>query len=185
MASQWYIFIVAVTMLCCDQPADLSSSLNTTSDHSYEIVQPGNLLVLSDAEKILGESAYMIDSTSQHNDDVTTTHLAYRANAEDSHSKKTGVVYFLLEEYQDLAEAQKKYKFIKEANEAHGIEVRKDLGDEAYFYSDRENFYFIIVRKGKKVFNMKVNKITSTTSLDKFNLIAKKVLLLSKLCSIN
>ena len=175
MASQFFIIILAVTMLCCNQPADLSGNLLATSDQAYELVQPGNLLVLSDAEKILGESAHMIDSSSQQNDKVTTTHLAYRANAEDSNSKKTGVVYFLLEEFNELAEAQKKYKFIKDANEAHGIEVRKDLGDEAYFHTDNENFYFIMVRKGLNVFNMKVNKITSKTSLEEFNLVSGNI----------
>ena len=49
------------------------------------------------------------------------------------------------------------------------------MGDEAYFHSDGQNFYFIIVRKGEKMFRIKVNKITSTTSLKEFNMIAKNI----------
>ena len=50
-----------------------------------------------------------------------------------------------------------------------------DLGDEAYFHSDGENFYFILVRKGLKMIRMKVNKITSNTSVAEFNRVARKI----------
>ncbi len=60
------------------------------------------------------------------------------------------------------------------ANEDHGISVM-DLGDESYFHTDSVNFYFIMVRKNRKVFNMKVNKITSFTSPEQFKLVARKI----------
>lgn len=48
------------------------------------------------------------------------------------------------------------------------------MGDEAYFQGS-ENFHFIMVRKGDRIFVMKVNKITSKTSLDEFMLTAKNI----------
>ena len=134
-----------------------------------------SLLTLSDAEKILGEPAHLDDSSNQYKEDALVYQCSYKANSEDAKSKRTGSLYFLVEQYKEVASAQKKYSFIKTANENHGIKVLHHLGDEAYFHSDGENFYFVMVRKGKKVFNMKVNKITSTTSLEAFNAIAEKI----------
>jgi hypothetical protein len=48
------------------------------------------------------------------------------------------------------------------------------MGDEAYFHSDGQNFYFIIVRIGKRLFRIKVNKVTSHTSLNEFKRVSKK-----------
>ena len=67
------------------------------------------------------------------------------------------------------------YTSIKKASENHGIKVLHDMGDEAYFHTDNQNFYFIMVRKGGNLFRMKVNKITKTTSLDAFYEIAKNI----------
>lgn len=89
---------------------------------------------------------------------------------------KTGAVYYLFEQYEDVSSAHEQYSFIKTANEDHeGVKVLHNIGDEAYFHSDYQNFYFIIVRKGEKMFNMKVNKITSRTSLNEFNLVARNL----------
>jgi len=92
----------------------------------------------------------------------------------DKHNGNPGILDDLL----TLERAEKigKYHDIKTANEDHeGITTLTDLGDEAYFHTDSENFYFIMVRKGVIVFNMKVNKITSLTSRDEFNNVAQVI----------
>jgi hypothetical protein len=137
---------------------------------------PGNLFTLRDAEKILGEPAHLTDSSSAFKENRSSFLSSYFANAIDSISGKTGAIYFLFEKYEQIHAAQKKYSSIKSANEGHeGIKVLHDVGDEAYFHSDGQNFYFIMVRKGKNVFNIKVNKITSNTSLDEFNRVARNI----------
>ena len=125
-------------------------------------------LTLEDAGKILGEPAHS-GNTSTTTGNVIMHHFEYLANVKDEKSGKTGALYFLLEEYQDTVAAHKRYDFIKKANEKNaGVETLKELGDEAYYHSDGQNFYFVMVRKGNNVFNMKVNKITSHTSLEQF-----------------
>jgi glycine betaine/choline ABC-type transport system substrate-binding protein len=139
-------------------------------------IQENKLLTLPDAEKILGEPAHLTESSSIGTGEVSAYRYAYTANSIDQKSGKTGVIYFLLEKYNNISAAQKKYSDIKIANQNHeGVKVLHDLGDEAYFHSDGQNFYFIMVRKGEKVFNMKVNKTTGKTSLDAFNLVAGKI----------
>jgi hypothetical protein len=139
-------------------------------------INSGNLLTASDAEKILGQMVHLTDSSSLDKVGISQYLCSYTADFKDLKTGKTGAVYFLYEQFAEIASAKNKYKTIKTANENHeGIKILNDLGDEAYFHSDGVNFYFIMVRKGDKVFNIKVNKITSNTSLDMFNLIAKKI----------
>ena len=138
-------------------------------------VRPGDLFHLTDAEKILGESARLTDSATSTNETALTYKCAYTAKMQDAKSGKMGVVYLLVEHYFELASAQKRYSFIKTANQDHGIQQLQGIGDEAYFHTDGQNFYFIMVRDGDRVFNMKVNKITQHTSLDEFNRVARQI----------
>ncbi len=130
----------------------------------------------SDAEKILGEKAHLTDSSSTIKKDTLEIKSAYTANSKDQKTGKTGVIYFMIEEYDQDSSAKNAYNFIKVANENHeGVKTVHDMGDEAYFHSDGQNFYFILVRKGKIMFRIKVNKTTSHTSLNEFNLVSKKI----------
>jgi len=134
-----------------------------------------NLFTLKDAEKILGEPAHLMDSSTTQQKNVLMYSCAYQSNATDPKTNKTGSVYFLIEQYDEISAAHNKFTDIKTANEKGGIKTLYELGDEAYFHSDGENFYFIMVRKGTRVFNMKVNKITSKTSLEEFNRVSKEI----------
>jgi hypothetical protein len=156
------------------------SKTGTVSNTEQEVIntfpQLQSIFPLQDAEKILGEPAHLTDSSATVSKNNSIYRCTYFANVKDEKSGKTGCIYFLLEHYSDIADAQKKYTDIKVANQNHeGVKELQDLGDEAYFHTDNQNFYFIMVRKGAKVFNMKVNKITSKTSLAEFNLTANKI----------
>jgi hypothetical protein len=186
MKKNFYSITIVATILSCGQSTltrndnDHQSITDTVTkvelNRPNTSIHPSDLFTVHDAEKILGEQAHVTDSSTLAKEDILTYSCAYFANAKDSISGKTGCIYFLFEKYYQIASAKKKYSSIKIANENHdGIKVLDDIGDEAYFHSDGQNFYFIMVRKGKNVFNMKVNKITSKTSLDEFNQIAKNI----------
>ena len=159
----------------------------TNSVQSQNSIPPGNLFTLADAEKIMGESAHLIDSTSKIKGeypkyidsmsmikkDAFIYSSGYMANSKDKKTGRTGVVYFLLEEYADVTSAKNVYSFYKNANEnAIGFKELHDMGDEAWF---GESPLFVYVRKANKIFVIKVNKMTIMTSLNEFNLIAKKI----------
>jgi len=165
--------VIILTFLCCGQSKNSSKDKSITKRLPK---QPAISLTLQDAEKILGEPAHLTDSINSVEDGVSTYKLGYIANNIDMTTGKTGAIYFLLEQFENVNDAQKKYKSIKTANEDHeGVKVLRNLGDEAYFHSDGENFYFVIVRYKEKMFNMKVNKITSKTSLNEFNSVAENL----------
>ena len=156
-------------------------------NHLANSTHPSTLFTLSDAEKILGEPAHLTDSTSKTQGenpkfidsmsmvkrDASIYSCGYMANSMDKKSGKTGIVYFVFEQYPQISSAKKVYSFYKRANEnAIGFKELHDMGDEAWSGSSP---LFVYVRKGDKIFVMKVNKMTSLTSLDEFNLIAKKI----------
>ena len=130
----------------------------------------------SDAEKILGEKAYLSDKSTSTNNDTLEWKCAYTAQSKDQTQGRPGVIYFMIEQYSKELAAKNAYNAIKVANQNHeGVKTLQNIGDEAYFHSDNENFYFILVRKGKLMFRIKVNKITSKTSLDKFHQVSKRI----------
>jgi len=160
---------------------------NTKAVHPQSSIDPGSLFTLPDAEKILGEEAHLIDSSSKNKgeagkyiDSVSITkkeasdyRCGFMANSKDEKTGKTGVVYFLFEQYPYVSSAKKVYSFYKSANKnATGFKELHDIGDEAWFGS---NPLFVYVRKGNKIFLIKVNKMTSKTSATEFNLTAKKI----------
>lgn len=149
-----------------------TTQVNNTNTQSSS-VQLNKLFSEADAENILGEPAHVTDSTQGSQQGITAYRSAYTADAQSS---RVGAIYFLVEEYSRIPDAQTKYSFIKASNEnSAGFKVLEDLGDEAYFHSDNENFYFFMVRKGNRVANLKVNKITPKTSLDDFNRVSHEL----------
>lgn len=134
------------------------------------------LLTEEEAERILGQPAHLSDSLTTISSDVLEYKSTYTADTVNQHDGKLGNLYFLVEEYAQLNAAKDSYASIKKSNEDHeGVKVLTGVGDEAYFHSDGDNFCFLLVRKGNKMFRMKVNKITSKTSIDDFNLVANRI----------
>ena len=154
----------------------IDTGITTKSADNKDSFFQTNFFTESDALAILGESGHLIDSSSKIKEDTLEYRSAYEANSIDQKSGKKGIVYFMIEQYSTISSAQNAYKSIKTANEKHeGVKVLAGLGDEAYFHSDGQNFYFVLLRKEKKMFRIKLNKITNNTTLVNFNLIAKKV----------
>lgn len=193
------IAALLVLGLSCSEPStkvandkiEPSPATTATADvnHSPITTDITSLFTLSDAEKILGEPAHLADSgstvpgaVSKHsvNDSVlpikrraSTSRCAYEANAKDKKTGRTGMVYFLIEQYPEVSSAATVYSYYKRSNQDHpGYKELHDLGDEGWF---GPNPLFVYVRKGNKIFVLKVNKMTSLTSLDGFNLAVKKV----------
>jgi hypothetical protein len=169
------------TQKIADKPVSNTNTVTVTNPNLAATLR--DLITLSEAEEIMGERMLLADSSTTKENDGQVYKCAYKAYTEDPKSRKTGSIYFLAQVYNDTSSAKQRYTFIKTANEGHGIKVLEGLGDEAYFHTDKENFYFVMVRVGTTVFNMKVNKITSTTSLDAFNRVTVQIT--SKLTATN
>ncbi len=170
------IFLTALSVFLISGLCNISSGndkgKNDTADSTFN---PEALLSVSDAEKILGEPAILKESAVTIENGASVYKSSYVALKEDTRTGKTGIIYFMFESYSSTEAAKEMYSSIKRSNEDHeGIKVLKDMGDEAYYHSS-DNFYFILVRKGEKMFRMKVNKTTSKSSDDEFMLAASRI----------
>ncbi|HTF02858.1 MAG TPA: hypothetical protein VK826_02500 [Bacteroidia bacterium] len=161
--------LIALALVSC------GTSEGSHQDAGTDSINPVALFTLSDAEKILGQPAALTDSGWTRDGNISTYRSTYTGNNKDQNGKLS-VLYCLFEQHVSDSSAKQTYAAILKANADHeGIEERGDLGDEAYFHSDKENFCFIFIRKGNRLIRMKVNKLTDITSLDEFNRVAEKI----------
>jgi hypothetical protein len=140
-----------------------------------EKVKPCKFLSFAEAEKILGSPVELITNSWNFADGETKFDCHYRSIKKDEASGREINLFFRLEESADESQAKKIYETIWNSNKNHqGIEILSGIGDEAYSHSDRQNFYFVMVRKGKFTIRLKVNKTADTTSFDELKAFAKK-----------
>ena len=175
-----YIFILSIYLLisCGMGSKSENSEKDKAENESAEQTNSdlGKLFKHSHAERILGERCHLEDSSITYENHVLSHHVTYKSDSEDPKSKKTGAIYIVIERYDSVSAANNRYDFIKKANESHvGVETLNNVGDEAYFHSDNENFYYIMIRKVQMILVMKVNKITGFTSLEEFNKVAREI----------
>ncbi|HUS01986.1 MAG TPA: hypothetical protein VMY77_09680 [Chitinophagaceae bacterium] len=196
-----FIYLTTAVLLIwsCDQ-STLSSNYKaekgsadtiakTEVNHPLTSIGPSGLLTLTDAEKILGEPGHLSDSgsttkgtASKYNvkDSVSgikinasTFRSTYIANSMDKKTGRTGIIYFVLEQYPDESSAKTVYSFYKRGNQNKpDFKELPDLGDEAWFGTSP---LFVYVRKGDKIVVLKVNKMTGMTSLEEFNRVSKHI----------
>jgi hypothetical protein len=153
----------------------LSCSAQTRSA-SVENLDNCQKMTQSEAEKILGQAARMVESKVETKDGSQILNCKYTALSKDEASGREISLYFRFEESSTSEQAKQIYQKIWQSNKNHqGIEVLNGLGDEAYFHSDSPNFHFILIRKGKFTVRLKVNKAVKTTSPDEVKAFAKKV----------
>lgn len=152
-------------------------SLNCQMKTTDENVKACKYLSFAEAEKILGRQVELVTNSWTFTKDITKSDCKYRAIENDKTSGQTINLFFMLEENSDETEAKQIYANIWDSNKNHqGIEILSGLGDEAYAHSDKSNFHFVFVRKGKFTIRMKVNKAVETTSLEELKAFAKKVI---------
>jgi hypothetical protein len=127
-----------------------------------------------DAEKILGQKAKLLSNTTEKRDTVIRYSSVYITNVD----QKVSNLNYLLEEYKNKSAAETTYNFIVAQNQGLSGQNRiKDIGDEAFWHSDDQNFCLMMVRKGNKIIRIKVNKITKVTSKEDIKIISKRIAL--------
>jgi hypothetical protein len=172
-----YALLVAGLLSNCQKHSDSNEQADPcTTIEADSIAIASKQLTLSDAEQIMGESVMLECNAFRQKTSTLQYTCTYTALSEDQTTGKTGKLYFMSEVYADEDAAKNSYTEIYEANRKHeGVEVVQGLGDEAYYHSDGTNFYFFLVRKGTKMFRLKLNKVTSHSSVTNFKEVARLI----------
>lgn len=131
----------------------------------------------SDAEIVLGHAATLTESSSIKKNGIRRSRCTYSATSRDSVTQKLGNVYYLFERFEGVDECAKAYHGILTSNDnLPGFTVLKSIGDEALFHTDNTNFALIVARKKNRMLRIKINKLTSTTSLPELKNISAKLI---------
>ena len=134
------------------------------------------LFTLTDAKKIMGEQVKLTGNTYLKKGDTLEYKCDYTAISQDAITSKTGKLYFMYEIYDGVAAAANAYGAIYQANSrSKGVKIVSGLGSEAYYHSDQTGFYFFLVRKNEKMFRLKLNKVTSHSSVREFKEATKRI----------
>ena len=171
-----HIFSAITLLFACSQTSNPNDADQPGIIQTDSNAIASKLLTLSYAERIMGEPGKLTGNTFSTKVDTLEYKCDYTAIAEDVVTHKTGKLYFMYEVYANVAAAKHAYTAIYEANRGNqGVEVVPGLADEAYYHTDGRNFYFFLVRKGEKMFRMKVNKVTIHSSEKEFKEVTKRI----------
>ena len=170
------VYIIALTGLFATWQKAPANVNDPCIIHTDTLPIASKLLTLTDAEKIMGEQAKLTGNSFRKKGDTLEYTCDYTAISQDAITGKTGKLYFTYEIYDGVAAAANAYAAIYQGNRGHkGVEVVSGMGNEAYYHSDQTGFYFFLVRKNKKMFRLKLNKVTSHSSVTAFKQAAKHI----------
>ena len=148
--------VLSITLSGFERGSDLVKSKRYVA--SYECVTQ------ADAERILGLPAKETEHSSKEKNGVTQFSCTY--TAVDKAANKTSNLYYLYEAYKSPESAHAAYEGIVSANNSMPGQTKIDsIGDETWLHTDRENFDLVMCRRKNHMVRIKINKITSKTSL--------------------
>jgi hypothetical protein len=137
------------------------------------IVFGGHKLTIEEATRILGEPCQLKESQSTAKNGGHQYKSTYLAHSSGETPDKIVALYFVFESYANEVEAKTTFDTFKPSNQNNeGFEMMSNLGNDAFFQTDKHNFCLIIVCKGNEIVRFKVNKMTSKTSLTELKQIA-------------
>jgi len=169
----YFLSLIGLFAACQKAPTNVDEPCMIQAD---TVAIASKLFTLTDAEKIMGEPAKLTCNAFIKKGDTLEYKCDYTALSQDVITGKTGKLYFMYEIYGGVAAAANAYAAIYQANSRHeGVEVVSGLGNEAYYHSDQTGFYFFLVRKNEKMFRLKLNKVTSHSSVVEFKEATRRI----------
>ena len=134
---------------------------------SKETAIKNHHLSQSEVESILGEPATLSsekDSTGEGW--YLRSTRTYTAQSQQLNTNNIGHLYYRFERFTNVDAADKLIDGFSESNKnSVGYEQLSGVGEEGFFHTDKQNFCVYVVRKGKLIIYMKVNKLTSKTNI--------------------
>jgi hypothetical protein len=137
-----------------------------------DIAFGGHKLTLQEAERILGETCELKESGNESKNGghkYKSTHIGQ--------SSANHALYFIFESYENELSAKKIFEDFRLSNQSlQGFETIENIGNEAFFHTDKENFGLIIARKGNEIIRLKVNKLNGKTSISELKKVAADII---------
>ncbi len=170
-----YILISALAILQINQLKSQSSSNYKSINYKDSVLHSYNFITLAEADRILGKSSRLLDSSFKFSSGLLRYKINYVASYKDSTSK--GRIFFMFEQYIDTITTKTIYNSLKIENEKTAkVSMVNNLGgDESFLAKDSFDYPFILIRKGNKLFKFKLYYLDGKVSLEELTKVAKKI----------
>jgi hypothetical protein len=121
----------------------------------YSMIFGGHNLQIKEAEAILGEPCIQNEQTSTAENGGHQFKTNFVAKSDEKVK-----LYYLFDSFETETSANNKFDEFYAGNASlTGFQKLENLGSEAFYHTDSENFSLIIARKGNEMIRIKVNKI--------------------------
>jgi hypothetical protein len=136
--------------------------------------KPSLVLDSAEAERILGNQSRLEKVTAYLDNGTKTYQSAFRDDWLDPETGKTGILYYMYEEYVSADTAR---SFLDSTLKANHISLTEGLhaasGAEIYYMSGSEVVRMAMILKENHLVRVKVNQVTSRYNLDEFRLVTR------------
>lgn len=144
-----------------------------------EKLKPCQLLVQSDAERILGQPVHLTQDTSVLKGGVRQCLCAYTGVSKDKASGQDVYLFFSLEQREEKPSAEQAHQVLESTKEenAHDLSILDltGIGEEAFLLSNDADSHLIMGRKGAIIMRLQVKKAAGKRSIDELKTFAEKV----------
>lgn len=171
-----FLFSVLLSTYCFGQTASLNDKQINTDLSPTSSLRLSDFILISEAENIFGKPAHIKDSLFKYSSGLLRFQFTYKANSIDSITGEMGTLFFGFEQWEQTSLAKSGYDLIKAENEKnYTVKTLDQIGDEGFVANDQSNNPFIMIRKDKKIFKLKLRNVSNKNSLDELKVLAKKI----------
>jgi hypothetical protein len=174
-AKRWGIFLAVAAVIslsgCQSQPAFQDPFTRPQINWS-----PSLLLNVEQAGRILGNRSRLEKVTAYWDDETRTYQSAFRDDWIDPETGKTGILYYMYEEYESGDAAASLLNSTLKANHiSPAAGIRMHNGAELHYLSGGKVVRMVMILKSNHLIRIKVNQLTSRYSLNEFQKVATEI----------
>jgi hypothetical protein len=138
--------------------------------------EPSVVLDIRGAERILGNQSRLEKTTAYVDNGTRAYQSVFRDDWLDPETGKTGILYFMYEEYQSADGARTFLDSTLKANYINpGDGIRMENGAELHYLTGGRVVRMAMILKQNHLVRLKVNQLTSRYRLDEFQKVAEEL----------
>jgi hypothetical protein len=138
--------------------------------------KPTLVLDIGDAQRILGNQSHLEKVTAYLDEGTKVYQSAFRDDWLDPETRKTGILYYMYEEYSSADAARSFLDSTLKANHINpGDGIRVEGGAEVHYFTGGNVIRMVMILKENRLIRLKVNPVPRHYSLVEFRKVAAEL----------
>jgi hypothetical protein len=138
--------------------------------------RPSLVLDVGEAERILGNKSRLEKVTAYLDEETKAYQSAFRDDWLDPETRKTGILYYMYEEYRSADAAHSFLDSTLRANHLNpGDGIRMEGGAEVHYFTGGNVIRMVMILKENRLIRLKANPVTSHYNLAEFRMVAAEL----------